>query len=423
MKNPYSLILPLLLTFAVHNSIAQTTLAWTGFTTQTSTSSYTWTPNASRSVTYTASGGSSRSATVINNGAVTSCSNQTGLLLTMSGAGNSVGTGAWNNSITITMNFPSYVCGPVTFSIYDINEDVYNDGSATYAYFQDKVTISALNTANVAVTPTVTLNGSIGNTTSGSSRVLTANLNNGQCKAQNISIGSSGTNIKSITIVYANQDPPTNVTGSPTRYGISQSQYIVISPVTVQCITTLPVELTSFQAERENDDVLVKWSTASESNCQKFVIERSRDLENWSYVSEQPGAGQSNHTINYNFRDRQPLPGVSYYRLVQTDFNGESEIFGPVSVDVESVNRISVFPNPSDGQFTVEIPGMESNEELELQVADMTGKIISKRSVSLAEGTNQFMIDGSLMEKGIYLVRLVNADAKLKFDPVRLAIE
>jgi hypothetical protein len=70
------------------------------------------------------------------------CADQAGLRLEMSGAGNSYGTAPWNNSITITITFTQGVKGPVTFSIYDLTEPLYNDGTYNYAYYQDKVAIS-----------------------------------------------------------------------------------------------------------------------------------------------------------------------------------------------------------------------------------------------------------------------------------------
>jgi len=153
----------------------------------------------------------------------------------MSGSGNGSGSGVWNNSTTVTINFPNFICAPVTFNIYDITQTFYNDGSANYVYYQDKVTISALDNSNNPILPTAVTSGAIDNTTSGNSRVLIANSLNGQCKNQAITVGSTGQQIKQITIVFSNQDLPTHCpspAGSPIRYGISQYQYIFISPIT-----------------------------------------------------------------------------------------------------------------------------------------------------------------------------------------------
>jgi gliding motility-associated-like protein len=180
--------------------------------------------------------GSSIGANGINGTAgsdAANCSAQTGLRLEMSGAGNGSGTGVWNNSITVTFTFPQGVKGPATFNIFDITESIYNDGSSNYATYQDKVAITSAKCDGTLITPTLTSNnGPIISTTTAPNLILTAIQLQGQCKNQPISIGTATDLIKTITIVYSNQDPPNNIPApSGGRYGISQYQYVFISNI------------------------------------------------------------------------------------------------------------------------------------------------------------------------------------------------
>ncbi|MEI8203291.1 MAG: gliding motility-associated C-terminal domain-containing protein [Bacteroidota bacterium] len=176
------------------------------------------------------------------------CNNQTGLRLEMTGAGNSTGTAAWNNSITVTFTFPQGVKGPATFNLFDFTEPFYNDGSFNYAYYQDKATISATKCDGTAITPTLTTNnGPITTSTTGTSLILAANKLQGQCLNEPISVGTATDLIKTITVIYSNQDPPTNVptpVGNPARYGISQYQYIFISNIIAFPTDTITVTAT-----------------------------------------------------------------------------------------------------------------------------------------------------------------------------------
>ena len=95
----------------------------------------------------------------------------------------------------------------------------------------------------------------------------------------------------------------------------------------------LPVELVTFVAELENDINVIEWSTASEWNSDYFNVEWSDDTENWRTISTTPAAGYSNQLIHYVYYDCFPQPIINYYRLVQFDFDGESETFGPIVVD------------------------------------------------------------------------------------------
>lgn len=94
----------------------------------------------------------------------------------------------------------------------------------------------------------------------------------------------------------------------------------------------LPIELLSFTAEPVDEAVIVEWSTASQVNNDYFTIDRSYDGYEWENKAYIPGAGNSNSQLEYKWVDYNPISGVSYYRLTQTDYNGESETFDPVSV-------------------------------------------------------------------------------------------
>ena len=153
------------------------------------------------------------------------CSSQTGLRLEMSGA-----SSAWGNSITVSITFTTPVNGPVTFNIYDLTEPLYSGDNS--AYYQDKVSISATNEVGAAVIPSATVSGGIDNAVVGNNRVLTANVLGGQCLNQAISIGAACTKVKTITIFYNNQNPPTHAPGG--KYGITQYQYIFLSNINYQ---------------------------------------------------------------------------------------------------------------------------------------------------------------------------------------------
>jgi hypothetical protein len=101
-------------------------------------------------------------------------------------------------------------------------------------------------------------------------------------------------------------------------------------------ISTLPIELYSFTANNDGDYNLIKWTTASESNNDVFLLDYSTDGLNWRTIIELPGAGNSTNKIDYSFRHYDFANTINYYRLTQIDFDGKYETFHSVSVD----NRI-----------------------------------------------------------------------------------
>lgn len=181
----------------------------------------------------------------------------------------------------------------------------------------------------------------------------------------------------------------------------------------------LPVTLTSFHATCANEKgsfSSIVWNTASESNSSHFVVEKSRDGINWGFVGEKQAAGQSNSDISYYFIDENPFNGISYYRLRQVDYEGKEWIYGPISVRCEGQieSDISIYPNPNNGKFTIEISNSKADDNATLQLSDLTGKIIASERISLNKGTTQFFIDYPSLASGTYFVNLIGENSVLK---------
>jgi|SRR5690554_227649 len=112
--------------------------------------------------------------------------------------------------------------------------------------------------------------------------------------------------------------------------------------------TPLPIELVSFTAESQNNNVELAWETASELNNDFFTLYRSNDGVSYSEIQHIKGSGNTSHLISYKFTDENLAQGIYYYKLKQTDFDGRSITYGPISVVVmDDQMEISVFPNPS----------------------------------------------------------------------------
>lgn len=101
---------------------------------------------------------------------------------------------------------------------------------------------------------------------------------------------------------------------------------------TLDC-TALPIELLTFYGTNEDSYNLLTWSTATETNNDYFILERSSDGYNWTEVSRIDGAGNSSQTLNYSFKDFGFKNGINYYRLTQTDYNGQHETFNIIAIN------------------------------------------------------------------------------------------
>ena len=142
----------------------------------------------------------------------------------------------------------------------------------------------------------------------------------------------------------------------------------------MQCISPLPIELVSFNARNDGSAVLLEWTTASEIDNHYFTLERSTDGSAYSDLLNTPGAGNSQVSIDYRAHDVGPVPGVSYYRLRQTDFDGASAVSAAVAVQRHTAsNAVQAFVQ-ADGSVLLEHPCNGA----QWRVSDMLGRRLAE---------------------------------------------
>jgi len=118
----------------------------------------------------------------------------------------------------------------------------------------------------------------------------------------------------------------------------------------------LPVALFNLDANTKGNYNIIDWTTVSESNNDYFTLEYSTDAKDWSTVHTVKGTGTSTITNDYQYRHSNYYDGTSYYRLSQTDFDGEINYFSIVNTDnskvgLEIVKIINLMGQDVDADF------------------------------------------------------------------------
>jgi len=158
----------------------------------------------------------------------------------------------------------------------------------------------------------------------------------------------------------------------------------------------LPIELLFFTAFVQINSVLLEWATASETNNDFFTIERSKNGLEWEIVSRVEGAGNSSVTIHYSSIDYQPYTGISYYRLKQTDFDGQYEYSRIIAVNLNKESNVNIYPNPASDKFYIITP---DQLEYEITILDVHGRIVF-------HGFNSKVVSTLNFSAGLYIVRI-----------------
>lgn len=161
---------------------------------------------------------------------------------------------------------------------------------------------------------------------------------------------------------------------------------------------TLPIELMSFTAQSEkNTKVKLNWSTASEKDNHHFSVERSSDGISFTELEKVPTKapnGNSLVKLDYQTFDDSPLAGTSFYRLKQTDNNGAYKNYNIVTVSMVKDKNVvfTVYPNPGQGQFSVDFSGLENNHDIDVFLHDVQGKEVYHGVYSTQNESGTFSI-------------------------------
>ena len=102
----------------------------------------------------------------------------------------------------------------------------------------------------------------------------------------------------------------------------------------------LPVELVSFEGDCISDNVLLEWTSLTEINNDYYTVERSDDATNWEEIAIIDGAGNSIDVNHYSYLDSNSKPGINYYRLKQTDFDGQNTYFKTIAVKCKTQEKV-----------------------------------------------------------------------------------
>ncbi len=144
----------------------------------------------------------------------------------------------------------------------------------------------------------------------------------------------------------------------------------------------LPVDLLSFDAMPDNNDVIINWATATEINNDYYTIEKSLDLNIWEIAGYVTGAGNSNDLLNYKYRDIGVNEGIWYYRLKQTDYDGSYKYYQPVSVELSNNKKSTEFIKVGNNNNNINIIVKNSKYPSMLIITDIRGIIIDTIEVN-----------------------------------------
>lgn len=204
------------------------------------------------------------------------------------------------------------------------------------------------------------------------------------------------------------------VTGLPTRGPTAENFYGDYS----NCMPALcfPVELVYFNGEERDCEIHLAWQTATETNSDYFIIERSFDAITFNEIGRVGAAGESQEFVNYNFTDIG-INAETYYRLKQVDFDGSTDYSDVIKIhatcfeDGTEGDILDVYPNPVGGEGSMFLKVYSPyNETATISIMDITGKIVRSELQDITDGPNLLNFSVSGLAAGAYFIRIDGKD-------------
>ncbi len=193
-------------------------------------------------------------------------------------------------------------------------------------------------------------------------------------------------------------EPTFNLPSLPS--GLSWNTSVTATQIAISISGILPVEWLDFQAIRQENSIRLDWETASETNNRGFFVERLAEQNlDWEEIGFAAGQGTTNMGGSYSFLDEKPLPGMNYYRIRQTDFDGKETYSPVIAVNFEKKGSVLwLYPNPASEVIHLSLP----EGAFQLEVFDGKGKMV----LSQALDSEQCTLNVNDLNAGLYLLRL-----------------
>jgi hypothetical protein len=171
----------------------------------------------------------------------------------------------------------------------------------------------------------------------------------------------------------------------------------------------LPVSISSFRAERNGDKIKVEWITATESNNKGFELQRSADGRNFSslaFVVTKAPQGNSAAQLRYDHIDEKPTNGNNYYRLKQTDKDGNVSYSAIALVRGNGVTFIETYPNPAKDRLKIKLSSTTITK-VDVVITDLAGRVIKQQPAQVIAGDNAIDMNLGTLQAGQYTLKVI----------------
>ncbi len=181
----------------------------------------------------------------------------------------------------------------------------------------------------------------------------------------------------------------------------------------------LPVDITTFKAQSDQNGIKLIWITVTETNNDGFIIKRdSLEIASYKTLESLKGQGSASSSKTYTYIDQNVFSETEYcYQLYSVDYSGQMHEYpGKVVINVPSNTSPSIkpidyqlsqnYPNPFNPSTTITYSLKESGP-IDLSIYDVLGRKVTTLINAIQEkGAYTLTVNAQNLASGIYIYRL-----------------
>jgi hypothetical protein len=170
-------------------------------------------------------------------------------------------------------------------------------------------------------------------------------------------------------------------------------------------IVLLPITWLSVNCdERNNNNALIRWSTAQESQTRQFVVERNDGNGDFYSIDSLPAAGFSQSVRYYQIADSKPRTKNTYYRVrmeaISGNQNAISSVCHSTETEITPLSPVKIYPNPTESNL--HIIALEPERNFTFTIYCAAGRAVRKGESS----DGKAMANLNDLSEGIYYLTL-----------------
>jgi hypothetical protein len=167
--------------------------------------------------------------------------------------------------------------------------------------------------------------------------------------------------------------------------------------------TPLPVELINFEADCIDNEMLLKWTTASELNNDHFLVERSINGIDFTLAGKVSGNGTSSVEHHYQLKDNFAVNEIVYYRLSQFDFDGQSKVYPTIAAKACQTDEMTALVSNTGAIPNLFVQSPQYSKA-SIVIYDLSSRVLFKDQIILEKGMNDYRPDLKSLSAGIYFI-------------------